>query len=382
MMNEQKKYNNTIFCPYRICPLGAHVDHQHGFVTGFAIDKGITLKYNHTDDGTVKASSKNFDGTILFSIDKLPEKSFTWGDFVVGAAWVLKEKYKLKRGFEGGVEGTLPVGGLSSSAAVIITYLNALCKVNSIHLTRQQLIQYAIRVEREYIGVNVGKLDQSCEVYCKKDALLYLDTLDDTTELIPVNENMPPYKIAIIYSGVSRKLAGSAYNLRVDECRAAAYALKAYAEMDYGKFQETYLREVPKAVYDSYKHLLPPNWEKRAHHYYYEQERLKKGVEAWRNGDIEAFGKMIFESGRSSIYYYEAGSEPLKVLYDIMRRTDGIYGGRFSGAGFNGCCMAIVDPEKTEAITQYIAEEYSKVFPEYMDEFQIYFCDTADGVEI
>lgn len=375
-------YNNSVFCPYRVCPLGAHVDHQHGLVTGFAIDKGITLQYNVTEDGTVKVLSKNFEGKIMFSLDKLPEKSFTWGDFVVGAAKVLQEKYKLKNGFEGVVEGTLPIGGLSSSAAVIITYLTVFCKVNNIHLTRQQLIRYAIRVEREYIGVNVGKLDQSCEVYCKKDNLLYLDTLDDTTELVPLSDKMPPFKIAIIYSGVSRKLAGSAYNLRVDECRAAAYALKGHAGMDYAKFEETHLREVPKGVYDTYKHLLPPNWKKRAHHYYYEQQRVKAGVEAWRNGDIETFGKMMYESGRSSIYHYEAGSEPLKALYEIMCRTEGIYGGRFSGAGFNGCCMAIVDPEKMESIAQYIAEEYQKVFPEYMEDFQIHFCDTADGIEI
>ena len=30
-----------IFSPYRVCPLGAHVDHQHGLVTGFAFDKGV-----------------------------------------------------------------------------------------------------------------------------------------------------------------------------------------------------------------------------------------------------------------------------------------------------------------------------------------------------
>lgn len=382
MKKEQKTYENSIFCPYRVCPLGAHVDHQHGLVTGFAIDKGIELQYNPTEDGMVRILSKNFPGKITFSLDKLPERSYTWGDFAVGAAKVLQEKYKLKNGFDGVIEGNLPVGGLSSSAAVIITYLTVFCRINNIHLTKQQLIQYAIRVEREYIGVNVGKLDQSCEVYCKKDNLLYLDTLDDTTELVPLNDKMPPFKIAIIYSGVSRKLAGSAYNLRVDECRAAAYALKGYAEMDYGKFRETHLREVPKGVYDTYKHMLPPNWKKRAHHYYYEQQRVKKGVEAWRNGDLETFGKMIFESGKSSIYHYEAGSEPLKALYNIMCKTDGIYGGRFSGAGFNGCCMAIVDPEKIDSIAKYIAGEYAKVFPEYMDEFEIHFCDTADGIEI
>ena len=377
-----KTYTNKLFCPYRICPLGAHVDHQLGLVTGFALDKGITLEYEPTEDGSVTIISKNFDGKVEFNLADLPERQSYWGDFCVGAAKVLSEKYKLVKGFHGVIEGTLPVGGLSSSAAVIITYLNVLTRVNNIVLTQPQIIQYAIRVEREFIGVNVGKLDQSCEVYCRKDKLLYLDTLDDTTELIPCSPDMPPFKIAIIYSGVSRKLAGSAYNLRVDECKASAYALKGYSGMEYGKIADTHLREVPQSIYDEYKDRLPENWRKRAHHYYHENERVRKGIEAWRKGDIKTFGEQIFRSGRSSIYYYEAGSEPLKALYEIMLRTDGIYGGRFSGAGFNGCCMAIIDPEKIDSIKEYITAEYAKVFPEYMKDFVIEICDTADGVEL
>lgn len=34
---------DVAFCPYRICPIGAHSDHQYGKVTGLAIDKGIYL---------------------------------------------------------------------------------------------------------------------------------------------------------------------------------------------------------------------------------------------------------------------------------------------------------------------------------------------------
>ena len=30
-----------LFSPYRICPLGAHVDHQHGLVSGFAFNSAI-----------------------------------------------------------------------------------------------------------------------------------------------------------------------------------------------------------------------------------------------------------------------------------------------------------------------------------------------------
>jgi len=59
-----------------------------------------------------------------------------WGDFIVGAATILMRKYKLIKGFAGVIEGTLPVGGLSVSAAVNITYLNAFCRVNDIHLTQ------------------------------------------------------------------------------------------------------------------------------------------------------------------------------------------------------------------------------------------------------
>lgn len=378
----KNEYKNKIFCPYRVCPLGAHVDHQFGMVTGFALDQGIHLEYNATEDGSFHVGSRNFEGIINFALDDLPEKQFNWGDFVVGAVRILEQNYSLSHGFEGVIEGTLPVGGLSSSAAVIITYLLAVCQVNHIHLTQQQLIRYAIRVEREYIGVNVGKLDQSCEVYCRKDHLLMLDTSDDTTELIPVSTNMPPFKIAIIYSGVSRKLAGSAYNLRVEECKAAALALKGYCGMEYGTFEETHLREVPRSVFEEYKNQLPNNWKKRAYHYYHEQERVERGIKAWREGDIETFGKMIFESGSSSIYNYEAGSEPLKVLYDIMLRTDGIYGGRFSGAGFNGCCMAIVDPSKEDGIREFITREYLKIFPDYQKDFEICFCETADGVTL
>ena len=44
-----KEYQYHIFSPYRVCPLGAHVDHQHGLVTGFAINKGVDLWFNVCD---------------------------------------------------------------------------------------------------------------------------------------------------------------------------------------------------------------------------------------------------------------------------------------------------------------------------------------------
>lgn len=374
--------NNYIFTPYRVCPLGAHVDHQLGQVTGFAIDRGVNLEYDVTEDGSIDLISKNYPGRVRFNLSDDFEREMMWGDFVKAAIVSLSRKKKLSRGIKGVIEGTLPVGGLSSSAAVILTYLDALCIANEIQITGPEIISNAIWAERNYIGVNVGKLDQSCEIYCRKNCLLFLDTLDDANEIIPINPNMKPFEIMIVFGGRERQLAGSAYNMRVDECKAAAYALQAFSGMDYGKYQDTYLRNIPVGIYNEFRDRLPENWRKRADHFFGEKLRVKEGVKAWKRGDIESFGKLMFQSGRSSIELYETGSENLKCLQDIFERTDGIYGGRFSGAGFNGSSIALINPDKKEEIRDKVTKDYLKLFPELEKEFGIYFVNTTDGMKL
>lgn len=379
----KKEPQGVAFCSYRVCPLGAHSDHQYGKITGLAIDQGIHIAYSPKQNGVIELASLQFDKRAQWHVASVPkEKQNDWADYLRGATLALASKYPLHVGLCGVIEGSLPIGGLSSSASVIIAFLAALCKVNGITLSRSEIIFTAMAAENNYVGVSCGKLDQSCEVYSKKDHLLYLDTKDDSYELIPTSPNMKPYKIAIFFSGVERTLAGSKFNMRVDECRSAAYALKAYSGMEYGKFKETHLREVPYEVYLEHKDKLPENWRKRAEHFYTEFARVEAGAEAWRKGDIEGFGKLCFESGASSIYNWETGSPELKTLYEIMKDTDGIYGGRFSGAGFKGCCMALIDPAFEEKIKEKVEKEYLKVFPALKGKYSAHICLSADGVQL
>ena len=379
----RKDPEDVAFCPYRICPIGAHVDHQLGRITGLAIDKGIHFAYSSKQNGVIELQSLQFDKRAQFHIREIADvKQNDWADYLRGVTIALAQRYTLSTGLCGVIEGTLPIGGLSSSAAVCLVFLSALCKVNSIKLTPLEMITIAMASENNYVGVNSGKLDQSCEMYSKKDHLLYLDTKDDSYELIPTSPTMKPYEIAIFFSGVERTLAGSKFNMRVDECRSAAYALLAYAGMEYGKFGETYFRQVPREVYDTYKDRLPDNWRKRAEHWYTEQERVVAGAEAWRKGDIEEYGRLSFQSGNSSIYNWETGSPELKTLYDIMTRTDGIYGGRFSGAGFKGCCMALIDPAYRESIIDKVSKEYLKTFPALEGKYLATICQSADGLKL
>ena len=370
------------FSPYRICPIGAHSDHNLGKITGFAIDKGIHIAYSPKHNGVVEMSSLQFSKRAQWHIKEIGDKTGDWADYLRGATWALAKEHALTVGLCGVIEGSLPIGGLSSSAAVILSFLYALTKVNGIKLTPQELINIAFDAEKNYVGVNVGTLDQSCEVLGKKDHLLYLDCKDDSYELIPTPDSMKPYSIAIFFSGLEHSLAGSKYNMRVDELRSGVYALQAFAGMEYGKFHEANARNVSWDIYQQYKDRLPKPWQLRCEHWYTEFQRVEAGAEAWRRGDLEEYGRLSFESGWSSIHNWESGAPEQIKLYEIMRETSGIYGGRFSGAGFKGCCMALINPEKKDSIAEEAERKYLTAYPEMKGKYSFHLCQSADGLGV
>ena len=271
-----KAPKDVAFTPYRVCPIGAHSDHQLGKITGFAIDKGIYIAYGPKMNGVVEIRSLQFPKRAQWHVQSTPsEKEGDWADHLRGATVALNSRYPLRIGLCAVIDGELPIGGLSSSAAVIITFLSALSALNGIKLTPREMITISKEAENRYVGVACGKLDQSCEIFFRKDSLLYMDLKDDSYELIPNSPSAPPFEIAIFFSGLERSLASSKFNMRVDECRSAAYALKAFAGMDYGKFEETNLRDVPYEVYLKYRDRLPANWAARAEHWYSEFARVE-----------------------------------------------------------------------------------------------------------
>lgn len=374
-----KEPQGLAFSPYRICPIGAHSDHNLGKITGLAINYGIHFAYRPKKNGVVEVMSLQFTGRAQWHIKEVPSKTGDWADYLRGATWALTKRYPLSLGICGVFEGSLPIGGLSSSAAVILAFLSALAAVNQIRLAPQELIDIAFDAEKNYVGINVGTLDQSCEVLSKKNHLLYLDCKDNRYELIP-SCFTKPYQIAILFSGLERSLGASKYNMRVDELRAGVYALQAFSGFEYGKFNQANARDVSWSVYQAYKDKLPDSWRKRCEHWYTEYQRVEAGAEAWRRGDLEEYGRLSFESGWSSIHNWESGAPEQIRLYEIMRETDGIYGGRFSGAGFKGCCMALIDPAKADSIRENVTRAYLTAFPHLTGKYSFHLCESANGV--
>ena len=375
-----KAYKYHIFSPYRVCPIGAHVDHQHGLVTGFAIDKGVDLFFDVREDTLVKLSSETFGGELEFDITVPAQvRQKQWGDYARGAKYALQKRFRLTRGIEGVIRGSLPVGGLSSTAAVLIAYVMAFARANGIELQPFEVAQIASEAEREYIGLNNGLLDQACIALGRRDGLLFLDCDSNEYRVIARNPDMPPFEIGIFFSGLTRSLVNSDYNLRVFECKTAAWNMLAYMDQPLKPFDKTFLRDIPKAVFEKTRIAMPQRFARRAEHFYSEYRRVRQGVTAWETGNLKLFGKLCFDSCESSIHNYECGSPELIGIYEILRSLPGVYGGRFSGAGFKGAVIALVDPAHKEDVERELTRRYLEEFPEYEKTFKVFWVQPDDG---
>jgi galactokinase len=372
-------YQDTqiVRAPLRISPLGAHVDHQDGLVTGMTLDRAIFLAFVPREDRRVVIESLNFPGRVDFSLDAIPPKvPQDWGNYARGAAMALTTKYDLSRGISGVVAGSMPIGGLSSSAAVGIAYLLALETANGLDLTPEDNIRLDRFIENVYLGLRNGVLDQSMILLSERNCLTYLDCQSMSVKKVPAARTKDPFEILVVYSGVSQNLTGTDYNNRVVECQMAARKLLALAGEPIP--EEPRLRMVAPDIYERYGDRLEAPLGRRARHFFTEIRRVQQGVRAWRAGDIDTVGRLMQASGASSVYNYESGCSHLTTLYEILSECPWVYGARFSGGGFRGSCIGLSHPEYRAHIKTFIEERYPQVHPDIQGQYSVHFC-RSDG---
>ncbi|KAB1220142.1 Galacturonokinase [Morella rubra] len=451
----------VVVSPYRICPLGAHIDHQGGTVTAMTIDKGILLGFIPSGDTQVVLRSGQFKGEVRFRVDETQHPKHTlrengeihvndsstsqeecsWGNYARGALYALKSRGKeLSQGIIGYICGSegLDSSGVSSSAAVGVAYLLAFESANNILVSPSENIEYDRLIENEYLGLRNGILDQSAILLSRRGCLTCMNCKTKEHKLVdppklPKNHKLElqrAYRILLAFSGLKHALTKNpGYNRRVAECQEAARILlhkggrclimlgeKVCGSFGYGNLEDdSILYEVvsvagcfwkPKngapavkwqvfdltsfsiepEAYDAHKCQLEADLAKRAEHYFSENMRVIKGLEAWASGNLEDFGNLITASGLSSIRNYECGCEPLIQLYEILLRTPGVFGARFSGAGFRGCCLAFVDAERADEAASFVREEYLKLQPQLAAQLNpqkaVLICDAGDCAHV
>ncbi|KAL1547926.1 galacturonokinase [Salvia divinorum] len=399
-----------VVSPYRICPLGAHIDHQGGTVSAMTIDKGIILGFVPSSDCQVLLQSGQFKGEVKFRVDEeqLPGNASKlnnsggvndssvvleecgWGNYARGAIYALQKRGNhLKQGIVGFIRGNegLDSSGLSSSAAVGVAYLLAFESANKLKISPTENIEYDRLIENEYLGLRNGILDQSAILLSSYGCLTCMDCKTKEHRLISspeLNRNLnvikKQFKILLAFSGLKQALTTNpGYNSRVAECRDATRILLQASGIE---GLEPILSNVEPEVYEEHKSKLEATLLRRAEHYFSENKRVLEGLEAWASGNLEDFGKLITASGLSSIQNYESGCEPLIQLYEILVKAPGVFGARFSGAGFRGCCIAFVDTDRASEAASFTRKEYTKVQPKLASQIDqdkmVLICDAGD----
>ncbi|XP_078444027.1 galacturonic acid kinase isoform X2 [Wolffia australiana] len=379
----------VVVSPYRICPLGAHIDHQGGTVLAMTINRGILLGFIPSNDSQSHLRSGQFDGEVKFSVDEAQQPKTTrminlengnnvheeanWGDYAKGAVFALQKSGKqVTKGITGFICGSegLDSSGLSSSAAVGIAYLLALEYANTLTLTPVENIELDRIIENEYLGLRNGILDQSAILLSNYGCLTSMNCKTKDYTLVPhpginkneKHENGEAFKILLAFSGLKHALTSTnGYNDRVAECQEAARVLlQATGSGDL----EPLLCNVDRETYEAHKGKLKPSLAKRAEHFFSENARVTEGLKAWASGDLREFGTLMSASAQSSIQNYECGSEPLKDLCEALWQAPGVYGARFSGAGFRGCCVGLVEAGQAATAARLVELEYRRRQPE------------------
>jgi galactokinase len=368
--------------PLRIAPLGAHSDHQGGVVTGCAIDRFIRISGQVRAEPRAAVTSLNFNQEVEVTLHEVSERiPGEWGNYLRGAVRALQgTSTVLARGFEGVVHGDMPIGGLSSSAAVTIAYLTTLQYANRLNISALDMIALVRAVENGYLGLHNGILDQSVIVSSRKDALTVIDCTTHHIRSVTHEREPEPYEIMVVYSGLSRQLTGTPFNQRVTECQEAARELRTLLGLP--AVERPLLGSVSAEDYERVETKLSPISRKRTEHFFGEAARVRQGVECWRAGSIGRFGELVTASGNSSIVNYESGSPALISLYEILAQIPGVYGTRFCGGGFQGCCLALIDPSRRSAIAEALHAQYVTRHPELTEAYSIHLCKAWGGVSI
>jgi galacturonokinase len=369
----------VVRAPYRICPLGAHIDHQLGPVTAMAIDQSVWLAYAPSEGPAVELDSLDFAGRVSFQVDDVPDRQANeWGNYARGAVRALQQNHQVTRGIVGITAGRLHGGGVSSSAAVGVAFLLAFEEANGLDVAVDQNIRLDQAIENGYLGLRNGILDQAAILLSRRGYLTLIDCAALEHRLI-APERVRPFAILLAFSGLERALVGTDYNRRVDECAAAARTLLAAV----GRGDEAaLLGRVSADEYAANRHRLEGPAALRAEHFFSEVDRVQQGVAAWQAGDLETFGQLMTASGSSSIHNYQCGCPPLVDLRAILIETDGVYGARFSGAGFRGCCVALVEPGKAVAAAESVGRAYARRQPELAARASVVLCTSANAADI
>jgi galactokinase len=321
---------HKFFAPGRVNLIGEHLDYNGGLVMPAPLSMGTHLLIRKREDKEVHFFTDDYTGDD------------TWVRYPQS---VLDQIGPIPGGFDAFFSGDLPQGaGLSSSASIEVVTAKAIRELFELKISDVEIAKLCQRAENIGVGVACGIMDQFASSLGKKDHAILLNCKDLSYEQVPLHSD--EYIFVIANTNFPRKLSGSEFNLRREQCEKAL-----------GFFSEKYLVDVPLKDLEK---ISDPVLLKRARHVVSENERVKKGAEALKAKNFKTFGDLMNKSHESLRKDYEVTNEALDTLVSLAQKEDYVLGARMTGAGFGGCTVNLIGKEKLDDFCQSVGEAYAK----------------------
>ncbi len=354
--------------PGRVNLIGEHTDYNDGFVLPCAIDFQALVAVQQRQDRLVRVVSVDYQESLdEFSLDEpiVPKPETPWANYVRGVIFVMLQKGYVLKGANLAISGNVPQGaGLSSSASIEVAVGQAflqLCDLS--HVSPTELALIAQRAENEFVGCNCGIMDQLISSSGAAGNALLIDCRSLDSQLVPVPHDL---SIMIVHSRIQRGLVDSEYNMRRQQCEAAArhFGVKA-------------LRDV------SHDQLLSQSKEldlltfRRARHVITENQRTLDAAQALIANDLCRMGQLMAESHASMRDDFEITLPAIDALVELLQNAIGQQGGaRMTGGGFGGCVVAVLPTSEVARVKQIVETNYRSPQGEKP---LVYICQPAQG---
>ena len=326
---------------------GNHTDHQRGRVLAAAVnlDTVAAVRLNGTDE--IRILSKGYPMSVVNVTELTPVESEinSTPALIRGVVARFTQLGCEVKGFDAYCESTvLPGSGLSSSAAyevLIGTIVNHMFFEGKVSQPEVAMIgQYA---ENVFFGKPCGLMDQMASAVGNLVNIDFFDKENPVIRPLSFDFASSGHALCIIDSGADHADLTDEYAAVPGEIKAvAAYMGKeVLTQIDEADFYAK-IPELRKTCGD--RAVM------RCIHFYQENARVPKQVEALEKGDFDAFLKLIKESGHSSYMYlqnvipagYKAHQDVAVALALAEHYLNGRGAYRVHGGGFAGTIQAFV----------------------------------------
>jgi len=343
--------------PGRINLIGEHTDYNNGWVLPASIDKAVYFAAAPRPDNIIEVWAADLKDKDTIVTDQPQQRSATktWVNYLRGMVAQLQLSGIKIPGCNVVVTGDIPLGaGLSSSAAVECGFAFLLCRLSGQEMPRKELALMGQRSENQFVGANVGIMDQFASVFGKQGHVIRLDCRTLDYQYFPFH--FSGIDIILCDTGVKHSFGegDSEYNKRRRDCEQGVAILQQHLP----GIQS--LRDVSIADFAKYKHLLPPVIARRCDFVVNEINRVEAACEDLLNKDLVAFGTKMYATHRGLQHDYEVSCEELDFLVDFASGRQEVLGSRMMGGGFGGCTINLVKQEGSAAFIEAATKAYKQ----------------------